>query len=135
MTRMTSDRAALLFRLQCTLFCIFYGALLFFSIVYFRHRLAFIDDALGTGASLPKLMTFARAMHHPGVLTLAGLAAVALVTFVWVVRPNPTILLAQAVLMLVLICVAFIPPVATEITTSSILSVMHERARERGLID
>ena len=134
MTHMTSERITVLFRVQCTLFCLFYCALLFPSIVYFRHRLSFITDSLGTEAVLPGILTFARSMHHPVILAFASVAPIAVVIFAWRTKPNVGILFAQIVLMFLSVVLVFIPPIATEITTSNILKVIHTGAKERGLI-
>ena len=131
---MITDRSAFLFRLQCTLFCVFYTALLFAGVVYFRHRLAFIDNGLGPGAEVPTVLAFARHMHHPIVLLFASLAPVALVALAWKTRPNGFLLFGQVALMLLLVLLVFLPPVATEITTSAILQIIHTGAVERGLI-
>jgi hypothetical protein len=133
-TDMKDDRAALFFRVQSTLFCVFYSALLFLSIIYFRHRIAFITEALGAESVLPGLLRVARALHHPVILMFSMLAPAAVVVFVWVTRPNALALWFQGTLMLLLVLLAFIPPVATEITTSTTLDVIHRGARERGLI-
>ena len=131
---MTTDRAVLFFRLQCTLFCLFYGALLFCSVIYFRHRLSFFADSLGPSAALPDLLRFARFMHQPGILLIAALAPIALIVIVCVTRPSVFTLLAQAALMVLIVLLAFVPPVATEITTSAILTAIYSKAKERGFV-
>jgi hypothetical protein len=132
---MSTDRATFLFRLQCTLFCVFYAGLLLVEVVYFRHRLSFITELLGPEARLPDILTFTRYMHHPLILVLAGLAPVVLVLLAWTLRPNGFLLLGQVTLMVLLVLLVFIPPVATESTTSTILKVIHGKAKERGLTD
>ena len=131
---MTTDRAVFLFRLQYTCFCLFYAGLLFLGVIYFRQRMSFITDAVGTAASLPPFVAFARNMHHPFLLLLAGLAPVFLVPLAWTIRPNGFLLLGQATLMLLLVLIVFIAPVATELMTASILDAIHRKAIERGII-
>jgi len=131
---MQSDRAVLLFRIQYTLFLLFYAGLMFFSIVYFRTRRDWIVNALGTSTPLPDILNFACAWHLPWGALACSLPALLLLILAWVIRPNGLLLAAQALLMIAIVFVAIVPMVATELTTANILEQLRAKAIEKGLI-
>ena len=132
--RSAGAQAALLFRIQCTLFCVFYTALLFTAAVFFRVRMAHIIEAMGEDKPFPIVLEVARFLHRPLGLLLAGAMPFLLIILVWVYRPNMYLLIGQVMLMATIVFFAFLPPVATEITTSAILESIFQGAREKGII-
>jgi hypothetical protein len=129
-----ADRAILFFRLQYTLFVFFYGVLVLCSVAWFKVRLSFIQQMLASERPLPRILEVSIALHHPVFVGVACILPLLLLIAIWVLRPSAWFLLGEVILIAVVATLAIVPPVATELTTASVLWSIHAKATESGLL-
>src|SRR5687768_13863866 len=92
-------RAVLYFRLQYTLFVIFYGGLILCAVSWFKVRLSFIQEMLGSDRPLPWILQLSITLHHPVFVAVACILPLLLLILIWVFRPSAWFLLGEVILM------------------------------------